>query len=138
MSEEKIFFKGEGELIVKRIKHYGLGRKAVSLLFLGPIGYVVFGRDKKSKTKAKGMLVITNKRIICAGNEYPFDKIIGITKKGTISKSIFLTFERGDIEVRDSGVSGGITVEIEIKTKQINEVFKALENARLASLGLRA
>jgi len=82
MSKEHIFYRGEGELIVKRIKHHGLGRKIVSWMVLGPVGYVLFGRDKKVKTKAKGMLVITNKRIICAGNEYPFDKILAITKKG--------------------------------------------------------
>ena len=134
---ERIFYKGEGEVQVTRVKHRGLGRKLVSWAALGPVGYLAFGRDKKSKTKAKGTLVITNRRIICAGNEYPFDKILAITKKGRIKKSILLTFEKGDVEERGTGVAGGITVEIEIKVKDsIDRVFEALEKARLSSLGI--
>jgi hypothetical protein len=36
---------------------------------------LAFGRDKKSKSKAKGKLVVTNKSIYVAGNEYPYEKI---------------------------------------------------------------
>ena len=131
------FLQGEGELIVKRIKHHGLGRKAASWLVLGPVGYVLFGRDKKVKTRAKGLLVVTNKRIVCAGNEYPFDKILSITKRGKLRKSILLTFEKAEIEVRGGGITaGGMTVEVEIKAKDFDEVFRALERARLYGLGL--
>jgi len=132
--QEEIFYAGSGKLQVLRVRHHGLGRKVASWLVLGPIGYVLIGRDKKSKTTAEGRLVITNKRIICAGNEYPFDKILAITKKGKLRKSILLTFEKGDVEERGSGVSGGITVEVEIKTPDIDHVFKALEKAKLSSL----
>ena len=103
----------------------------------GVCDLVAFGRDKKVKTKAKGLLVVTNKRIICAGNEYPFDKILSITRKGKLRKSILLTFEKAEIEVRGGGITaGGITVEVEIKAKDIDEVFRALERARLYGLGL--
>lgn len=101
------------------------------------MGYVLFGRDKKVETKAKGLLVVTNKRIICAGNEYPFDKILSITRKGRLRKSILLTFEKAEIEVRGGGITaGGMTVEVEIKAKDVDEVFRALERARLYGLGL--
>lgn len=134
--KERIFYRGTGELQVLRIKHHGLGRKVASWLALGPIGYVLIGKDKKSKTKAKGQLVITNRRLICAGNDYPFDKILAITKKGTLRKSIMLTFEKEGVEVRGGGASGGVTLEIEIKTRDIDEVFEALEKAKLSSLHL--
>lgn len=42
---EKAYFSDEGELVVKRTKHKGLGTKAASWLALGPIGYLAFGRD---------------------------------------------------------------------------------------------
>lgn len=37
---ERAFFKGEGELVVKRTEHRGAGRKMASFLAGGPIGYV--------------------------------------------------------------------------------------------------
>lgn len=136
--EERAFFKGEGELIVKRTEHRGAGRKMVSFLAGGPIGYVAFGRDKTRKSKAEGTLVVTNKAIYCAGNDYPFDRILSITKQGTISKSIVLTFEK---EVGAGGRSeggfvgvGGLSVEVELKTKDIDGLFRGLENAKMAGI----
>lgn len=55
--------------------------------------YAAFGRDKTKKTEAEGTLVVTNKAIYCAGNDYPLDKILSITRKG--KKEIELTFELG-------------------------------------------
>ena len=112
-----------------------MGIKAVSLLAGGPIGYIAFGRDKKSTSKAKGTLIVTNKAIYCAGNDYPFDRILGITKGGKISKSIILTFEHG---VKAGGAAdgtlggtGGISVEVELKTNDLDNLFKALEEAKI-------
>ncbi len=52
-------------------------------------------------------------------------------------KSILLTFEKAEIEVRGGGITaGGMTVEVEIKAKDVDEVFRALERARLYGLGL--
>lgn len=130
--EEKAFFKGEGELIVKRTRHKGLATKAASWLVLGPVGYIAFGRDKKQKTRAKGTLVVTNKAIYCAGNEYPFDKVISLTQQGMISKSIVLTLEKSYTE--PGGLTGGLSYEIEIKTGDVDKLFKALEEARLSKV----
>lgn len=133
--KETEYFRGDGEVIIKRTQHKGLGIKAVSWLAGGPIGYVAFGRDKKSNTKAKGTLIVTNKAIYCAGNEYPFDRILGITKGGTLSKSIILTFEH---QVKAGGAAdgplagtGGISVEVELKTDNLDNLFKALEEAKI-------
>lgn len=131
VEKEKAYFKGEGELIIKRTKHKGIGTKAASWLALGPVGYLAFGRDKKSKSKAKGSLVITNKAIYCAGNEYPYEKILSITKQGTISKSISLQF---DTEMTAGGAAGGYTVEVELKTNDIDSLFSALEQARMSKV----
>ncbi|MGI0047134.1 MAG: hypothetical protein ACREBB_08110 [Nitrosotalea sp.] len=133
--EEIEYYRGEGELIVKRTEHRGAGRKAASWLAGGPIGYVAFGRDKTRKTKAEGIIVITNKAIYCAGNDYPFDRILGITKQGTIHKSVILTFEKdvgagGRSEGNFMG-TGGLSVEVELKTKDIEGLFKGLEEAKL-------
>jgi hypothetical protein len=135
---ETAFFRGEGELIVKRTEHRGAGRKVVSFLAGGPLGYVVFGRDKTRKSQAKGSLVVTNKAIYCAGNDYPFDRILSITKQGTISKSIVLTFEKdvgagGRAEGGFIGV-GGLSVEVELKTKDIDGLFRALEQAKMSKV----
>lgn len=136
--EEKAFFKGEGELIVKRTEHRGAGRKVASFLAGGPIGYVAFGRDKTRKSKAEGTLVVTNKAIYCAGNDYPFDRILSITKQGSISKSIALTFEKdvgagGRAEGGVGGV-GGLSVEVELKTKDIDGLFRGLEQAKMSRI----
>ena len=134
-AKEKAFFKDEGELIVKRTKHKGAGAKVASLLVLGPVGYVVFGRDKTRKSKAKGTLVVTNRAIYCAGNDYPFDKILSITKEGHISKSLILNFEKGEGGGESGGLlSPGITVEMEIKTKHIDDLMDALEQAKLSNV----
>jgi hypothetical protein len=110
----------------------------VSFLAGGPIGYVAFGRDKTRKSKAEGTLVVTNKAIYCAGNDYPFDRILSITKQGTISKSIILTFEKdvgggGRAEGGFGGI-GGLSIEVELKTKDIDGLFRALENAKMAGI----
>jgi hypothetical protein len=132
------YYTGEGELIVKRTEHRGAGRKIASTIALGPVGYVLFGRDKTRKSKAEGTIVITNKAIYCAGNDYPFDRIVSITKEGRISKSIVLTFEKdfgagGRAENGHFGV-GGLSVEIEIKTKDIDGMFKGLERAKTSRI----
>ena len=129
--EEKAYFSGEGELIVKRTKHKGIGTKAASWLALGPVGYLAFGRDKKSKSKAKGKLVVTNKALYCAGNEYSFDKILSITKEGRIRKHISLQF---DTDMTAGGTAGGYTVEVELKTDDIDSLFNALEQAKLSKV----
>ena len=134
-NEERAYFKAEGELIVKRTKHKGAGAKAASWLVLGPVGYVAFGRDKTRKSKAEGALVVTNKAIYCAGNDYPFDKILSITKEGRISKSLVLNFERGEGGGESGGLlSPGMTVEMEIKTKDIDGLMDALEQAKLSNI----
>ena len=135
---ERAFFKGEGELVVKRTEHRGAGRKVASFLAGGPLGYVAFGRDKTRKSKAEGSLVVTNKAIYCAGNDYPFDRILSITKQGTISKSIVLTFEKdvaagGRAEGGFSGI-GGMSVEVELKTKDIDGLFRGLEQAKMSKV----
>lgn len=136
--EEISFYSGEGELIVRRTEHRGMGRKVMSAVALGPVGYVLFGRDKTRKSKAKGTIAVTNKAIYCAGNDYPFDRILSITKQGKISKSIVITFEKdfaagGRAEGGIFGV-GGISVEVELKTKDIDGLFKGLERAKMSKI----
>lgn len=134
---ETAYFKGEGELIVKRTEHRGAGRKVASLA-LGPVGYLAFGKDKTRKSSAKGTLVVTNEAIYCAGNDYPFDRIISITKQGTISKSIVLTFE-SDVKAggrAEGGILGvgGLSIEVELKTNDIDSLFRGLERAKMAGI----
>lgn len=138
--DELEYYRGMGELIVKRTEHRGAVRKIGSLIFvpftLGT-SYLLFGRDKTRKSRAEGLLVVTNKAIYCAGNDYPFDRILSITKEGRIHKSIVITFEK-DVGVggREPGVAGigGYTVEVEIKTNDIDAVFRALEQAKLSKV----
>jgi len=125
---EKIYFKGEGELIIKKIEHRGYGRKIGSWLVAGPIGYLAFGRDKTKKSKAKGTLAVTEKAIYCAGNAYPFDKVLSIAKTGTIQKSVLINFQ--------SDVGGQrYDIQMEIKTKEMDRLFAALESARMSKVG---
>jgi len=136
-TKEKVFFKGEGELIIRTTKHHGAGRKAASWLLGGPVGYVIVGRDSKRTTKAKGTLIVTDKAIYCAGNQYPFDKIIATTIKGTFQKKVNVTLDKTiSAGGRGSGVGGGdrISVEIEISTDDIDALFKGLEQARMANV----
>lgn len=137
--KEKVFFRGEGELIIKTTKHHGVGRKAASWLLAGPVGYALVGRDSKRTTKAKGMLIVTEKAIYCAGNKYPFDRILATTIVGTFQKKIHVTLDK-DIGAggRGKGIGNSerISVEIEITTEDINGLFKGLEAARMSNVQL--
>lgn len=133
--KEVEYYKGEATLVLKKTEHRGGARKTLSLLG-GPVGYALIGKDKTKKTKAEGTLVITNKAIYCAGNDFPFDRILSITKGGRFSKSIELTFEQdvhagGHSEGPDSR---GLSIQMEIKSKDIDGIFKGLENAKMHKL----
>lgn len=138
---EKVFYRGEGTLVIKRTQARSAGRKVASWLALGPIGYVAFGRDKKSKSKASGELIVTNKAIYCAGNDYPFDRLISLTRHG--GKTVVITFEK-DVAPggqTDKGVlgMGGLSIEAEIKTESkntCNELFDGLQRARTSHLAI--
>jgi len=135
--KEKVFYKGEGELLVRSTKHHGMGRKAASFLVGGPIGYVIAGRDSKRTTKAKGTIVVTERAIYCAGNDYPFDSILALSIKGTLQKKIHITLDK-EIGAggRGKGLGGGdrISVEIEISTNDIDGLFKGLEAAKMSNV----
>lgn len=126
--KEKMYFEGDGELVVKKIEHRGAGRKIGSWLAGGPIGYLAFGRDKTQKSKAKGRLVVTEKAIYCAGNEYPFDKILSLARIGTMHKSILVNFQNDVAGQR-------YDIKLEIKTKEMDRLFAALESARMSKVG---
>lgn len=136
-AKEKVYYRGEGELIIKTTKHHGAGRKVGSWLLGGPIGYAVLGRDSKRTTKAKGSLVVTDKALYCAGNQYPFDKILATTIVGTMKKKINVTLDK-DVGAggRGTGVAGSdrISVEIEISTHDIDGLFRGLEQARMGGV----
>ena len=135
--KEKVYYRGEGELLVRTTKHHGAGRKAASFIAGMGVGYLIAGRDSKRTTKSKGSIVVTNKAIYCAGNKFEFDQILAMTIKGTFQKKIHLTLDK---EVgaggRGAGMSGSsrISVEIEIQTDDIDGLFKGLENARLSGV----
>ena len=135
--KEKVYYRGEGELLVRTTKHHGAGRKVASFIAGAGVGYLVAGRDSKRTTKAKGSIVVTNKAIYCAGNKFEFDQILAMTIKGTFQKKIHLTLDK---EVgaggRGAGMSGSsrISIEIEIQTDDIDGLFKGLENARLSGV----
>ena len=135
--KEKVYYRGEGELLIRTTKHHGAGRKVASFVAGGGIGYLVAGRDSKRTTKAKGSIVVTNKSIYCAGNKFEFDQILAMTIKGTFQKKIHLTLSK-DVEAggRGQGLGGSsrISIELEISTNDINGLFKGLENARMADV----
>lgn len=126
--KEKIYFEGEGELIVKKVEHRGVGRKAASFLAGGPIGYIAFGRDKTHKSKARGRLIVTQKSIYCAGNEYSFDRILSIARTGTIRKSILINLESDADGQR-------YDIKLEVKTSEPDRLFAGLESAKLSKVG---
>ena len=125
---EKMYFEGDGELVVKKVEHRGAGRKIASWLAGGPVGYLAFGRDKTRKAKAKGRLVVTQKALYCAGNEYKFDKILSLTRTGRITKSVLVDFEKDVAGQR-------YDIRLEIRTKDMDRLFAALEDARMSKVG---
>ena len=148
--EEIEYYSGHGKLIVKRTEHRGAGRKAAAAYFGGGLGYLAFGRDKTRKSEAEGTIVITNLALYCAGNDYPFDRILSITKEKRrsitnptkTSESIILTFEKdvGAGGRADGGVAGvgGMSIEIELITDDIEGIFKGLERAKLHKVKSRS
>ena len=135
--KEKVYYRGEGELLVRTTKHHGAGRKVASFIVGAGVGYLVAGRDSKRTTKAKGSIVVTNKSIYCAGNKFDFDQILAMSIKGTFQKKIHLTLDK---EVGAGGRGAGlqnssrISIEIEIQTDDIDGLFKGLENARMSGV----
>ena len=137
--KEKVYYRGEGELLVRTTKHHGTGRKVASFIAGGGVGYLIAGRDSKKTTKSKGTIVVTNKAVYCAGNKFEFDNILAMTIKGTFQKKIHLTLDKSvGAGGRGEGdkIAGGnrISVEIEISTNDINGLFKGLENARMSGV----
>lgn len=126
--KEKICFEGDGELIVKKIEHRGAGRKIASWLAGGPVGYLAFGRDKTQRAKAKGTLAVTQEALYCAGNEYRFDKILSIARIGSVRKSVLVNFEKDVTGQR-------YDIKLEIRTKEMDRLFAALESARMSKIG---
>ncbi len=136
-SKEKVFYKGEGELLVRTTKHHGAGRKAASFIVGFGVGYLIAGRDSKRTTKAKGSLIVTDRAIYCAGNDYPFDRILAMSIIGTIQKKIHLTLDKdvgGGGRGKDMGGGDRISVEIEISTKDISGLFRGLEQAKMSNV----
>ena len=135
--KEKVYYRGEGELLVRTTKHHGAGRKAASFIAGMGVGYIIAGRDSKRTTKSKGSIVVTNKAIYCAGNKFDFDQILAMTIKGTFQKKINLTLSK-DVQAggRGQGLGGSsrISIDLEISTNDINGLFKGLENARMADV----
>ena len=134
--KEKVYYRGEGELLVRTTKHHGTGRKVASFVAGGGIGYLIAGRDSKRTTKSQGTIVVTNKAIYCAGNKFEFDNILAMTKKGTFQKKINLTLDKTIATGGEGGALSGnrISVEIEIQTDDIDGLFKGLENARMSGV----
>ena len=134
--KEKVYYRGEGELLVRTTKHHGTGRKVASFIAGGGVGYLIAGRDSKRTTKSQGTIVVTNKSIYCAGNKFEFDNILAMTKKGTFQKKIHLTLDKTMATGGEGGALSGnrISVEIEIQTDDIDGLFKGLENARMSGV----
>jgi len=134
--KEKVYYRGEGELLVRTTKHHGAGRKIASFVAGAGVGYLIAGRDSKKTTKSKGTIVVTNKAVYCAGNKFEFDNILAMTTKGTFQKKIHLTLDKTMATGGEGGALSGnrISVEIEIQTDDIDGLFKGLENARLSGV----
>ena len=134
--KEKVYYRGEGELLVRTTKHHGTGRKVASFIAGGGVGYLIAGRDSKRTTKVKGTIVVTNKAVYCAGNKFEFDNILAMTKKGTFQKKINLTLDKTMATGGEGGALSGnrVSVEIEIQTDDIDGLFKGLENARMSGV----
>ena len=134
--KEKVYYRGEGELLVRTTKHHGTGRKVASFVAGGGIGYLIAGRDSKKTTKSKGTIIVTNKAVYCAGNKFEFDNILAMTKKGTFQKKIHLTLDKTMATGGEGGALSGnrVSVEIEIQADDIDGLFKGLENARMSGV----
>lgn len=134
--KEKVYYRGEGELLVRTTKHHGTGRKVASFIAGGGVGYLIAGRDSKKTTKSKGTIVVTNKAVYCAGNKFEFDNILAMTKKGTFQKKIHLTLDKTMATGGEGGALSGnrISIEIEIQADDIDGLFKGLENARMSGV----
>ena len=134
--KEKVYYRGEGELLVRTTKHHGAGRKIASFVAGAGVGYLIAGRDSKKTSKSKGTIVVTNKAVYCAGNKFEFDNILAMTKKGTFQKKIHLTLDKTMATGGEGGALSGnrISVEIEIQTDDIDGLFKGLENARMSGV----
>ena len=134
--KEKVYYRGEGELLVRTTKHHGTGRKVARFGAGGGIGYLIAGRDSKKPTKSKGPIVVTNKAVYCAGNKFEFDNILAMTKKGTFQKKIHLTLDNTMATGGEGGALSGnrVSVEIEIQADDIDGLFKGLENARMSGV----
>ena len=138
-TQEVAYYKGEGEIVIKTTKQKGLAAKVAVLAFTDPLGYLIWGRDKKRTVEGRGSLVITNKAIYCAGRNYPFENIVSFVRQ---RDSILVEVDVGGTgyrssgweDVLKSGVAEGYTVELEIWTRDVNKAFNALEKAKFSKI----
>jgi hypothetical protein len=124
--QEHIFYSGEGTLTVFQTKHKSTGTKVASFLAGGVIGYALFGMDDKNQVRTSGRLLVTNKSIYCAGNEYPLNTVLNIAKKDDTSAIL---------QVNSSLTSSqSHTVEFLLSTDDMDEFLEAVEAARLSKV----
>lgn len=50
---EKMYFEGDGELVIKRVEHRGAGRKIASWLAGGPVGYLALGATRRRRQRPR-------------------------------------------------------------------------------------
>jgi hypothetical protein len=124
---ETIFFTDEGEVAVKKIEPHKIEKKIKSIVAGGPAGYIAFGRNKIEREGAKGTFRLTDHGIYCGDKQYPYDKIQSVAKVGTVTKSTVVTLQCSEENKRYQVVLG-------IRTSKPDELFTALEKARMSKL----
>lgn len=139
---ESIFYRGNGTLVVKKTNTKSAAKKAANLLSLGSngqAGYVLFSSDKNMKTNASGELIVTNRAIYCAGKDFPFDRLVSMTRRG--KKAVGLTLERSFTQVGQTDKMlfgmGGLSIEAEIRVDSrdaCDELFGGLQKAKTSHL----
>lgn len=133
MSEEKTLKRGSGELVIKQAVKKGTGTKIAVAVLTGPVGYLLWGRDKTKKKGIEGELILTNKRLVIVGDkgqtELPIDKIGAIRETGRIGKSLDITL---------SSILEGEAADIsfELKSKDLEDWKRAFKQLQMEKLGI--
>jgi hypothetical protein len=86
-------------------------------------------QEKIEKTGSEGKIRINEDLIECGDKKYPYNKIQSVAKVGTVTKSLLvkmISFTEGKNYLLTLGV----------RTDKLDELFTALERARLSKLDL--
>ena len=107
----------KGEIVLHRVIPYKTSSR-LGNVFTKKLDNITVDGNPIAKSSL-GSLFLYSDKLECGGNKYPFNKIIGISRQGNVSNSLFVTLETSDTKFQ---------LEIEVSTPKSELLFQKLND----------